>query len=418
MPEFKPFPPGFLWGASTASHQVEGGNQWNDWWQAEQAGTVPHRSDRACGQYERFASDFDMAREWGHNAHRLSIEWSRIEPSQGKWNEAALDHYRQVIRALRERGIEPLVTLHHFTNPRWFADRGGWVRGDSVQLFARYVTEVVKRLAGEVRYWLPINEPTVYIKRAYVAGSWPPHRRRGFVSGLRVLRNLCRAHCTAYRIIHGQRSDALVGIAHSSPWVEAHDVSRFGDRLVARLRGELLNHLCMRLLREHGRLRLDFIGLNYYARELVRWEPHGLAWLFGTEPVTQRDGSPRRYSGLGWEIHAPGLLGVLREFSRYGLPMIITENGIATDDETVRSDYLESHLRALAHAVGEGIDVRGYCYWSLLDNFEWAEGYTARFGLAAVDFDTLQRSPRPAALRYAAVCHSNGAALMPQPTSA
>ncbi len=168
------FPAGFLWGAATSSHQVEGGNRWNDWWEHEEAGRLPYRSADACCHWERYEEDFELARVWGHNAHRLSIEWSRVEPEPGVWNEEALAHYRRVIEALKRRGLEPLVTLHHFTNPRWFARRGGWERRDSPQLLVRYVQRTAAVLGADVRYWLTINEPTVYIKRAYVAGDWPP----------------------------------------------------------------------------------------------------------------------------------------------------------------------------------------------------------------------------------------------------
>jgi beta-glucosidase len=404
------FPAGFLWGASTASHQVEGDNRLNDWWAAEQAGEVPYQSGAACEHYTRFRADFDLASSLGHNAHRLSLEWSRVEPQPGEWNEQALEHYEQVLSALRERGIEPLVTLHHFTNPLWFAQRGGWARRDSVRLYLRYVQKVVERLRPLARYWLTINEPTVYIKRGYVAGSWPPLRRRAFLLSARVLFNMSRAHRLAYRAIHALQPDAMVGLAHSAPCVEPWRAGSFRDRMVARMRDWVLNALPLRLLgRSRGVVPLDFLGINYYSRELVRWAPRGLAWLFGEEPRAQADGTPRRFSDLGWEIHPPGLRAILRRFSRLGVPMIITENGIATNDESLRSDFLAAHLAELALAVQEGLDVRGYCYWSLLDNFEWAEGYGARFGLAATDFDTQQRLLRPAAAIYAQFCRERRA---------
>jgi len=389
---------------------VEGGNLYNDWWAAEQAGTVPHQSGDACDHYDRYLADFDLARRWGHTAHRFSIEWSRIEPRRGEMDADALEHYRGVLQALRDRGIEPLVTLHHFTNPIWFAERGGWERRDSVSLYLRYVDRVVRELGGHVRYWLTINEPTVYVKRAFVAGSWPPHGRRAFRRGWRVFRNLLKAHRQAYQLIHSLEPGAQVGFAHSTQYVAPHDPSRWLDRMAARMRGWLLNHLSLDLPGT-GRLPLDFLGINYYARELVRCEPSGLAAVFGRETQHDLEGRPRRLSDLGWEMYAGGLTRVLHEFSRYGVPLVVTENGVATRDEGQRLAYLESHLRALAAAVREGVDVRGYCYWSLLDNFEWAEGFSARFGLATVDRETQRRTPTPAALRYAEVCRSNGAVL-------
>ena len=371
------------------------------------AGQVPHRSADACQHYQRFEADFDLAQSFGHNAHRFSIEWSRVEPQEGQWDEAAFEHYGQVIAALQARGIEPILTLHHFTNPVWFAARGGWANADSVALFRRYVDQVMTRFGSRVRYWITINEPTVYVKRAYVAGSWPPCAKGQWRLAARVLRNMCRAHREAYAVIHLRRPDAMVGIAHSAPHVEARNPANPANRLVAWLRNFVLNRWVFRMLRGQSLLTLDFIGINYYARELVRWHWRGLAPVFGVEDRESLAGEVRRFSSLGWEMHPPGLTAVLREFSRYRLPLLVTENGIATDDENLRSEYLQTHLAALAEAVGEGIDVRGYCYWSLMDNFEWAEGFNARFGLAAVDFQTQQRTPRPAATLYAQVCRDN-----------
>lgn len=400
------FPEGFLWGAATASHQVEGNNRWNDWWEFEQRGLLPHRSGEACNHYELYESDFDLARSWSHNAHRFSIEWSRIEPAEGDWNRDAIDHYARVLKALRDRGLEPVVTLHHFTNPAWFARRGGWTRRDSVGLFRRYAERVANALGDQVRYWLTINEPTVYVKRAYLAGDWPPCRRGAWLQAVTALVNMLRAHRAAYRILHRSRADAMVGLAHSAPYVVPCDPHRLADRMAASVRDFALNRLCFRVL---GRTRraLDFIGINYYARQIVRWRPRGLRLLYGEECRDDHHGAPRRFSSPGWEVFAPGLRRVLQSYSTLGLPLIVTENGIATSDEAARSDFLTSHLAALAAAVADGIDVRGYFYWSLMDNFEWAEGLAAQFGLAAVDFSTQRRLPRAAAVSFAAVCRSN-----------
>jgi beta-glucosidase len=168
------FPPGFLWGAATSSHQVEGDNHWNDWWEYEHAGRLPYRSGKTCQHYQRYEADFDLAQSWGHNAHRFSLEWSRIEPAEGQWNSEAVAHYQAVLRALRSRGMEPVVTLHHFTNPAWFARRGGWLRHDSVRLFARYAAYVATHLGQDVKFWLTLNEPTVYMLHGYILGSGPP----------------------------------------------------------------------------------------------------------------------------------------------------------------------------------------------------------------------------------------------------
>jgi beta-glucosidase len=410
-PEVVHFPPGFLWGAATASHQVEGGNRWNDWWDFEQRRLVPHRSGSARQHFERYESDFDLAAALGHNAHRLSLEWSRIEPEQGCFDEAALEHYAEVIAALKRRAIEPVVTLHHFTNPQWFAEAGGWTRRDSVALFRRYAEHAAAKLGKSVRFWLTINEPTVLIKRGYLAGTWPPGRRGNWAQGFRALHHLYRAHTAAYRTLHSVRPDCMVGFANSSPYVAPLDPFRRLDRLAARLRNFVLNDVGFRLLGTTPANVLDFVGINYYNRELVRWRPSGPAMLFGEESRSESGASQQRFSQLGWEIYSEGLTHVLERFAALELPIIVTENGIASDAEAERCEFLDSHLEALAIAVRAGIDVRGYFYWSLYDNFEWAEGFRPHFGLAAIDEKTGERLPRPAASRYKCVCEANAVTL-------
>lgn len=401
------FPPAFLWGAATASHQVEGDNVLNDWWEYEQAGRLPYRSGHACRHFELYESDFELARGWGHNAHRLSIEWSRIEPEAGRFDSAALDHYARVVAALLARGLEPIVTLHHFTNPAWFARRGGWARRDSVTLFCRYVGHVLSRLAGQVRYWVTINEPTVYVMRGYIMGNWPPCRPGSWLQGARVLRNLCRAHAAAYQVIHARRADAMVGFAHSAPFIVPRNPEHRADRYVVRVRDFLLNDLCFRLLGREPRRMLDFIGINYYVRQVIAWQPRGVGLIFGREYKHAESVDARRFSSLGWEMYPDGLRAMLERFSTYGVPLIVTENGIATTDETLRTDFIVAHLRALEEALRAGVDVRGYLYWTLFDNFEWTEGFSAHFGLAAVEPGTLARVARPAAALFESLGRSS-----------
>jgi beta-glucosidase len=399
------FPAGFLWGAATASHQVEGGNRWNDWWELEQSGRLPHRSDDACRHYELYESDFDLARSLGHNAHRFSIEWSRIEPRPGEWSDAALEHYAQVVDALRARGLEPIVTLHHFTNPAWLARAGGWTHHAAVDAFRRYVEFVATRLAGSVRFWLTINEPMVYVKHAYVTGDWPPCEPGSWVRAARALRNMSRAHATAYRLLHGLRADAMVGFAHSAPYIVPCRAAAVADRAAARMRDFALNGAWFRLLGSRPRDVLDFIGVNYYARQVVRWRPaRGASLLFGTECRSDHHGEPRTFTSLGWEVCARGLPSVLGRLRRHGVPLMVTENGIATSDEEMRTRFLSDHVNALEEAVREGVPVLGYLYWTLMDNYEWIEGRNARFGLCDNDFATQRRTPRPAAIAFERLC--------------
>lgn len=381
----------FLYGAATSAHQVEGNNVHNDWWAWERAGVgrrVP--SGLASDQYRRYRDDFALAQSLGHTAHRLSLEWSRIEPVRGQWDEAALRHYRLVLEELRERGLASFVTLHHFTNPLWFAQRGGWERSDAVELFDRYVRLVVQRFGDVVDFWITFNEPMVFAAEAYFHGRWPP-QKRSVRSGLRVIRVLSRAHRRAYRTIHLLLPRAHVGLAKHFIFFVPADAAQVGDRLVARLYSWWFNHRFLELTRGAH----DFVGVNYYFTAAKRFRFSSP--FFGTEPWS----GP--VSDLGWPLSPDGLERVLREAARYRLPLYVTENGLADAADTQRADFIRSHLRAVERAQQRGADVRGYLYWSLLDNFEWDLGFEPRFGLVAVDYRTQVRTVRPSAYVYKAI---------------
>lgn len=397
------FPVGFLWGAATASHQVEGGNRWNDWWVLEESGALPFRSGEACAHYQRYAEDFDLARELGHTAHRFSLEWSRIEPEPGRWDRMAIEHYRRVVAALRDRGMEPVVSLHHFTNPRWFADRGGWLRADAPALFTRYVERVAGALDG-VQWWLTVNEPTVYAKNGFVTGEWPPLVHGSWRRAAIVLARMASAHRSAYRALHRLRPGSRVGFAHSLPWIEPCNPERRLDRLAAWGRDLLLNRSFLGLI--GGRRRLDFLGINYYTRTVVRWAPGGLGSIAGRECLEpHHERGP--VSDIGWEVYPRGLGRVLERYARLGISLLVTENGIATTDEALRSRFLREHLVEMAGAVARGVPVVGYLHWTLMDNFEWSLGTRPRFGLLANDFATQTRTPRPAAREFARICRTH-----------
>jgi len=405
------FPESFLWGAATAGHQVEGHNTNSDWWWHEQHGRLPYKSGAACDHYSRYESDFELARSMGHNAHRMSIEWSRVEPQEGIWDEVALAHYANVIASLRRHGLEPIVTLHHFTNPLWFAERGGWANSDSVRLFARYVEKIAQHVPG-VRYWITINEPTVYIKNGYGTGVWPPFRRHGVWESARVLLHLARAHAAAYEILHARLDNVSVGFAHSAPFIAACEHGGWRGKLAARVRDIILNDLFFWLLAFRVRpgsseRRFDFVGINYYTRTIVRAASSGMRLFFGEECRSSHHSDLGKENELGWLVYAPGLYEIAAKFSRYGVPLLITENGLATRDDGDRQTFIREHVAQVARAIRDGLDVRGYMYWTLMDNFEWTHGTTAHFGLAEVDGETQARSPRPSSTVYREICVSN-----------
>jgi len=381
----KQFPKDFYFGTATSAHQVEGNNAHNDWWRAEQEGKIPHKSGKASDSYNRYEEDFDLAKDMGTNAHRLSIEWSRIEPEEGKFNEHEIEHYKKVLAALRNRSIEPFVTLHHFTNPTWFADKGGWANKKAPAYFERYTRFVVERLGGDVRYWVTINELSIVNSAGYISGRWPPFRRGNIWGFLRANFHMAEAHKRAYSIIHHSVPNAQVGVAKNNNYLEAGDgLLHVANKALVFVMSYFKNFLFLDRIRNHQ----DFIGLNYYNH-------YNVSVFRG---LYQGSGEK---SDFGWEIYPEGIYHtVLGLHRRYKKPIYITENGIADAGDTKRPAFIRDHLSWLQRAMEEGADVRGYFYWSLIDNFEWSEGFTKRFGLVKVDFETQKRTPRPSAKIY------------------
>jgi beta-glucosidase len=391
------FPSSFFWGAATSSHQVEGNNTNNDWWAWETAGKIP-KSLAACDQFHRFETDFDIAQSLHHNTHRFSIEWSRIEPRFGTIDPAAIEHYRTLALALKKRGLEPVVTLHHFTNPQWFAELGGWENPDAVTYFLRYVELIVRSLSDCVSWWVTINEPTMLAYQGYVKGEWPPGIQSLWRSR-RVFLNLAKAHVESYVKIKSIQKESHVGFAHNmiafTP-CRAHSVL---DRMVTHLRDHFFNFYFLKAVVKRKKT-MDFIGLNYYWRDYIHFD--GLKWLGRVCSLEHhRDSGVRNM--VGWEVYPQGLYDFLMKLAPFQLPILITENGMCTNNDHERWEYIASHLAAIHRAMEAGARVMGYLYWSLLDNFEWHEGYRPRFGLVEVDFNTQERRIRPSAQKLADV---------------
>ncbi len=404
------FPRGFLWGAATSAHQVEGGNIHNDWWLWEQKkGNVKNndQSGKATDHYNRYEEDFDWAKSLDHNAHRLSIEWSRIEPEEGKWNFDEVAHYRNVLKALRKRKLKAMLTLHHFTNPAWIAKQGGWNNSDTPRYFARYATFIAEHLGEYVDFWVTINEPIIYIGQGYGMADWPPQRKSFFAAAGAFLR-LSKGHQLAYKAIHAQLDEkgrkkkrkkiVQVGIAKNQLSITMYR-NRFIDYLYVRVSEFVWNDLFFLWTRLKY---FDFIGVNYYFHQRVK-RAKGRGFIY----VDVRSEEKRESSDLGWEVFAPGLFNVLMDLRKYKKPMYVTENGISTTNDDKRVRYIVVHLKELYHALEAGLDVKGYFHWSLLDNFEWSQGFTPRFGLIEVNYKTFKRTPRPSAFIYSQICRDN-----------
>ena len=397
------FPRNFLWGAATSAYQVEGNNKNSDWWEWEQRIGLKETSGQACRHYDFYKEDFTLAKSLNHNCHRLSIEWSRVEPEEGKFSAQEISHYRDVILSLKERNIQPIVTLHHFTNPLWFAKLGGWQNKKSPRYFLEFVRRITEELCSDVRYWVTINEPMVYVYHAYILGAWPP-QEKSFFKAKKVRDNLISAHIKSYRLIHDiyQKKDLpapLISIAKNiqvflpcSPTLK--------NKFAVYLRNRLFNFdFIDRLVRYKS---LDFIGINYYTRGLVEVEKWGLRNLL--LDVCEKNHSSLKKNSLGWDIYPQGLCQLLLRLKRYNLAVFILENGICTNDDSARWDFIYVHLKNIHQAMNEGVGVLGYIYWSFMDNYEWDKGFSHRFGLVGIDYQTQGRMVRESAKKFALVC--------------
>lgn len=397
------FPKNFFWGAATSAYQVEGNNLNCDWYEWEKRVGLKETSGEACRHYQLYKYDFDSARLLNHNAHRLSIEWSRIEPQEGQFSIKEINHYIDVVVSLRERNLEPIVTLHHFTNPLWFAKLGGWQNIRASTYFLRYVEKVVEALSDKVKFWVTINEPMVYVYHAYILGIWPP-QEKSFLKAYKVTNNLINSHIKVYRLIHNiynkrNLPPPLISIAHN---ILAFVSCGFNlkNKLAVFLRDRCYNFaFIQRLIRCKS---LDFIGINYYTRNLIDVEK----WGFGNLmlDVCQKNHSPLKKNSLGWDIYPEGLYKILLRLKKYNLPIFILENGICIKDDKARWDFICLHLQNIYRAMRDGVEVLGYIYWSLIDNFEWDKGFGPRFGLIEIDYDTYKRTIRESARRFSTVC--------------
>lgn len=415
------FPRGFLWGTATSSHQVEGNNANNNWWAWEQeTDRILHgdKSGLACDWWGgRWRDDMDRAAESGQNAHRLSIEWSRVQPTPERWDEEAIDQYRGMLRGLQERGITAMVTLHHFTDPIWFAELGGWEGERAVELFEAYVIKVVEALHEYNNLWVTINEPNVLLVYGYLLGLFPPGKES--ISSLwKVSENLIRAHSAAYHAIHQKQPTARVGIAINYRGAKPARSWNPLDRDAAHLQKNFFNNMFPNAIHE-GILRFpftrrqikeakgtqDFLGIDYYTRDHVAFNLLRPRTFF-----TRRYYRPdAELSETGFIAHEPeGMFEALKWGLKFNIPIIVTENGVDSSDDMLRPKYIIEHLHQIWRGINFNWPVKGYFHWTLVDNFEWERGWTQRFGLWELDRETQGRKKRLSAELYAQICQQNG----------
>lgn len=421
------FPQGFLWGTATAGHQVEGHNIHSDWWTFEQQGKINDGtvSGPACDAWNRYDDDFAQMRELGYPAYRLGIEWARIEPRPGQWDGEAVAQYRRMLDSLKSNGIAICLTMYHWVLPQWVADAGGWTNDETVVLFERYCRFIVDQFAEYPALWCTLNEPMVPLLSGYVIGYFPPGKK-DIGAARRVFVNLLKAQAAAYRAVHSVATPGrtgrspLAGIAAALSFVQSGSSSPI-TRWQARLWDSLTNTAFLEAMKTGkvpfpwGRGQAvpglkgayDFMGVNYYQRVTIGTRFRHPGTLFAEQRIPEGTETTE----MGWEVCPEGFHHVIMDtWRRMSVPIYVLENGISDADDDQRPSYLVRHLAELHRAIQDGADVRGYFHWSFMDNFEWREGFSKKFGLLEVDFSdpALPRRLRPSAGLYSRIIRENG----------
>ncbi|MFN2146424.1 MAG: glycoside hydrolase family 1 protein [Anaerolineales bacterium] len=422
MPEAEyTFPKGFLWGTATSAYQVEGNSknhQWHLWEQEPGRIAEGQVNGLACDWWGgRWREDFDRAKEGHHNAIRISVEWSRIQPERDRWDEDALDHYIEMLRGLNDCSIFPMVNFHHFTDPLWLVEMGGWEHEETPALFAEYVEKVTEALKSYVTTWLTSNEPNVPAILGYLTGEFPPGVQ-DLNRSIDVMTNFARGHVLAYQKIKTLQPEARVGYAHAyrgfTPKNRRNPLHKWSTMLHHQMMNEFFPSMFT-----HGKARIgtqtieipeakgtqDFFGLNYYTSDEVAFKLSAGPKNFFSETRFPEDAplSPNGmiastphdfYDAIEWSL-------------KWGVPIIITENGTEDAEDSFRREYLAAHLHQLWRAVNFNYPIKGYFVWTLVDNFEWNHGWTRRFGLWELDTETQLRKKRPSADFYAEIVEKN-----------
>ena len=363
----------------------------------EQGGGGAEPSGAACDHYNRFEEDFELVKRLGHNAHRLSIGWARIEPEEGKWDEKEIEHYQRVLKSLKDKNIKTFVSLLHVVLPNWFAKKGGFEKRENINYFRRFALFAASKFNDKVDFWVTVNEPKAAPLAAYAFGLWPPQKRNKLLA-FKVYLNLASAHRQVYQALKSEFPAARVGVV-----INMSALHCYGGGLAKNLTSEIAEKLINRSFLGLTKGNHDFIGVNYYFFHNIKLKD--LTIKVNKRLLEQTMLLER--SDLGWPIYPPGIHEVVMDLKKYRLPIYITENGVADAEDKHREKFIVNHLQWLHQAIEEGADVRGYLHWTLMDNFEWAFGYKPRFGLVEVNFKTQKRKIRKSALAYAKICKKN-----------
>ena len=398
------FPKDFLWGASTSSYQIEGGNSNSDWWQWEERGKTKDKSGKACDYWNRWRADHELLSDLGVNSFRLSLEWARLEPVEGEFSEKAFIHYQEILQDLKSRNIKTIVTFWHWTSPIWFQEKYGFHKKESVEIFSRYTEKIMQKLGDLIDIVVVFNEPMVPLGMGFLGGTFPPGYKNPW-KFMRAVNNLAKAYKKAYMLIHEKHSTP-VGISYLYNWYEAEG---FGS--LFKMVNNFAQWYRIGLLGDKIKGFQDYFGIDYYRLGKIKFDKKNIKW----------DAKKQIYFGftieedennlMKWIAYPEGLYKVLKEANvKFKLPIYIMENGVPTgtninDEERVK--FIQEHMVSLEKAIADGVNVKGYNFWSLLDNYEWLYGFEPRFGLVEIDYQTLERKPRKSFYVYQEIIERN-----------
>lgn len=398
------FPKDFLWGAATSAYQIEGNNSNSDWWRWEEMGKTKEKSGRACDYWHKFKEDHNLLEELGVNSYRLSLEWASIEPAENCFSRENLDYYRKILKDLKSRKIKTVVTLWHWTSPLWFADKYGFHHKKSSEIFSRYCQKVRDELGDWIDIYVVFNEPMVPLGMGYLGGAFPPGYKNPF-KFYRALSNITRAYIKVYEIIHQKYPQSQVGISYLYNWYEEKGFGPVG------LLNKISQWFRIDLLGNKIKDYQDYIGIDYYRIGRMKFNRRRIKLDAKNQNYFGFTVEEDKKNVMKWITYPEGIYKVLKEAQeKYKLPIYILENGLPTNiglDDWQRIDFIESHLKFVKKALSEGVDVKGYFHWSLLDNYEWLYGYGPRFGLVEIDYKTLERKPRKSFYTYGKIIAEN-----------
>lgn len=415
------FPKDFYWGTATAAHQIEGNNENTNWGEWEKNSS--HIKDKsnakiAVDGWNRYKEDIKLMKDLGINSYRFSLAWNKIEPQKGKFNEDALKHYDDVINELLANNIQPMITLHHFTHPLWFEQLGAFEKEENIAHFVEFSKLVFARYKDRVKLWVTLNEPNVFVTSGYFNTVFPPGKSAPKLAA-EVLKNMLKAHVEIYKELKKIDSSNQIGLATSIFQFEPARRWHLGDWVIARLSDNSFNESVLGFFRT-GKAKfyvpfevdsiyedanapnsIDFVGINYYSHFSFQFD---LDFKKATQSLPV---SGEEMTDMPYTIYTEGIYRAIAETAKLKKPIIITENGIADADDSRRAKYIKQSVYAVSKSIKDGYDVRGYYYWSLMDNFEWAEGYTQKFGLYEVNLQTQERKLREGAKAFIEIIRNN-----------